>query len=172
MYTKNVLQKKLFELVSRLYKSKETELDHYVEVLNLSRAAIYERIKGKVPISIDEANALLQYFELSWEQFLEASGQARAVALNVTVPRSIATVPEEYITALHGDIVPFAKKKGAKTWHECSGVPIFWLKYSRLLAAFKLYFWFKAFHSPANEKSFPLFNGAWAEQPAIRALLD
>ena len=164
------LQKKLFELTSQKCKDKVSEMERYVSTLRLSRTAIYERIRGNVPISLDEANTLLHAFDISWEQLV---GVANTQNLRpaITLVRSIQTAPEEYIKLLYRDIVHFGRLRDAYTWQECADVPVFWLKYSRSLAGFNLYFWSKAFHLPQPSEPFPLFSMAWMQHHSVAKLL-
>jgi len=164
------LQKKLFKLTETNYKETQKKQELYIKALNVSRSAIYGRINGNIPITIDEADCLIRAFELNWEDLVGVPPPAENFA--VTLPHSAETAPEEYMAALYDDILPLSGRENARTWHECGAIPIFLLKHSRLLASFKLYFWSKAFHPNHNGHTFPKFSARWAEEPRIKELLS
>lgn len=164
--TMNHLQKKLFELASGLHKNKRGEMEFYTEVLKLSRSAIYDRINGKIPVSLDEANVLVQALGLSWSQVVAAHTPTQCIR-----PHALETAPDDYVGWLYKDMLFLAHQKHPHTWHECGAAPVFWFNYSRLLAAFKLYFWLRTFH-PHNGGGLPLFTAQWASMGNIGNLLD
>lgn len=168
-----ILQNKLFQLTSARLKDKKREMERYEKVLRLSRSAIYDRINGKVPVSLDEAHSLLQAFDLSWNALLEDTARvASQYDSGILLTRSVETAPEAYMAALYEDTLLLSKSPTARTWHECGAIPVFMLLHNPLLASFKFYFWFKTFHAHHNGESFPRFSARWADNARIRALLQ
>jgi hypothetical protein len=105
---------------------------------------------------------------LSWSLLLEADTSAQPMR-----PRSLDTAPDDYLACLRQDLLSLSQQPNPHTWHECSAVPVFWLKYSRLLTAFKFYFWFRVFCSTQEDgRTFPLFAAQWGEKPQVSKLLD
>lgn len=160
------LQQKLFEIIADQYKNKNLEIERYTERFSLSRSAVYECRSGKVPISFDEGVGLMHEKEIPLEMLF--SGQKPALLLT---PTSLESAPDEYLNLLYRDLSRLAAMPSAYTWHKTDDTPIFLLKFSRLLAAFKLYYWTKTLMAQQGAP-IPRFSDDWMQETHTTALLD
>ncbi len=160
-------QQKLFEHVSAQFKSKKAELDALSSFFQLSRTAAYDRRSGKTPLTFDEGLALSKEFKFPLAEILpEIKHQ-----FVFDSPTSLENSPKEYVQSLHHDLHKLLELGNGHLWHKTDDTPIFWLKHSRLLAAFKLYYWIRAL-SIYNNLMPPNFDENWITQPAIQEILD
>jgi len=169
MNPKLPLQRKLFEGLSTKFKNKKTEIEYYSKKFGLTRSVIYDRRKGKTPIGFDDGVELMLAHDLSTtilpNPFLIEAQKS------ILFPSSIELAPVEYLSYLAHDIALLAKSPQPYLWHKTNDLPVFWLKQSRILAAFKIYFWIKVL-SWTKKIDIPVFSVQWSQTPQIAKMLD
>lgn len=167
MEPKIPFQRRLFDYILSLQR-KHTWIERYLRHFKISRSSAYDRIKGKTPISFDEGIQLMLHNNIPPKEIVEDWVMAATVLTTPTTPEA---APDEYLQLLSRDIQQLALSPDAYTWHQTDSIPIFWLKYSRLLAAFKLYNWFRVLRIQNGDPS-PMFDDDWKNTANVATLLD
>jgi len=162
-------QRKLFEELIKRSKSKRIWIDRYMQANFISKSTCYERINGKIPISFDEGMQLAAHYEVPLD--LCSQHPIATDSKELANLASFEATPEKYLTFLYNDLAQIASMPDAFIWHQTDQSPIFCLKHSRLLAAFKIYYWYRLL-AIRSGKLPPIFDENWKSAPKIAHLLD
>lgn len=165
----SIHQKALFEAISAKFNNKQAEIAYLQQFFCLNRTAIYGRKSGKTPISFDQGAQLILDLEVAPTPLFNFF--AHALQTTPTFPSSVEAAPREYLEHLQQDFRALTLAPNAHIWHETTDLPIIWQKTSRIMAAFKLYYWFKVI-AWAKQETCPPFDQNWMERADVKCMLD
>jgi hypothetical protein len=168
------IQHRLFKCIEERLPQKSNWLQQYMKRFGLSSSPAYSRLRGEKSISFDEGITLLLENNLTLRDILPKNDKAAKEAVQFIVTASPETAVRDYLTFMYSDLKHLARIPNGFTYHQTNDLPVFWLKQSRGLAAFKLYHWFHHYGEENEIKSnntIP-FGYRWMEIPEISKLLD
>ena len=166
----SIYQTALFEAIAAKFNNKQAELDFYRQFFTLHRSAIYDRKSGNTTISFDEGVQLILSQQVAPAPLLDFFAQTIHPA-PPNFPSTPQAAPVEYLTLLNRDLQALCGGSKHHIWHKITDLPIIWIKSSRILAAFKLYHWFKVI-AWTKEEHCPPFTREWIEREDITQMLD
>ena len=154
--TEAALQAQLFGLLKRRLPPHLSLVDEVSGVLRISTDSAYRRIRGEKALTLDDLAKLCAHYRLSLDALLTGSANTFTFTGNFVHPTTFQF--GEYLTAMGNQVKYMCSFGQKKMYYLCKDIPIFHHFHFRALAAFKYFFWMKAFinHPDFVTKKFSL----------------
>ncbi len=110
------------------------------ELLCLSQNAIYKRLNGTTPFSIDELIVLAKSYQLPVADWILGHNEDSIVAFKLPNREPIRKFGD-YLNPILTDFRQLSKLKELKVWYAANEIPLFWYFYFEPLILFKFYMW-------------------------------
>jgi hypothetical protein len=138
-------------------------------LLHLSKSAIYRKINGEVPFSLQEAALLAQRFQISFDNLILGGGNATGFMFNM-MPDTLHTDVEYYRKALKATKI-FAHDRGAFTMYMATReVPPYMYMHFPELTAFQSLIWSRVTLRFVNVEKEDFRIEQWAQNPDLLAV--
>jgi len=131
------VQKKLLELVLKSSESRKDTIEVLQNLLGVSRANIYKKVKGDTLLSMPEIVTLMQRFHISFDQFVidsKKNVEFYFPYLNKPIKSFL-----DYVVPLHQIINDFSLIPDISIYYSTAELPFFYYYMSKPITAFKLY---------------------------------
>lgn len=128
----------LFAEITKKIPAQVTLAKEIGALLSLSSGTVYKKIRGEVPLSLEEALLLLRQYHISADRFL--SGDA-SVLLRYSAFDHPVTTPPDFLAGLEQQLTGLRQLPNPNIWYATYELPIFYYLYFPDLIAFKLYLW-------------------------------
>lgn len=127
--------------------------DELSELLNISRDSAYRRMRGETVLSLDEVRILSNRYAVSLDALL--SPAAETVSFQVKSMNQEDFTLEKWMASISGylDMLTSFPETDKELLYDSKDLPIFHFFQFPRLAAFKLYFWMKAFSRESRSDS-------------------
>lgn len=139
--SKSQLQIQLFHNL----KSKVTGnlVDEVAGILDISTDSAYRRIRGDKSLSLDEVYKLCTHYKLSLDHLLNIQGDSFVFTGNFVNPATFTY--EAYLQGVVQNMKYMLTFEKRTMYYLCKDIPLFHHFHFREIAAFKHYFWMKAY---------------------------
>lgn len=109
-------------------------------LLRLSQNAIYKRLNGTTPFSVEELLTLSEAYQFRISDML---GESYGPSVHFDLPYADQAVRRfmDYIQPILSDIRQLTRIPGAKVWYAANEIPIFWYFHYPPLIQFKYLMW-------------------------------
>lgn len=107
-------------------------------LLSLSSGTVYKKIRGEVPLSMDEALALIRHYRISVDRY--TAGDTSVLLRYSGFDHPVST-PPDYLAGLEQQLIGLQRLRNPQVWYATYELPIFYYLYFPALIAFKLYLW-------------------------------
>jgi len=136
-------------------------------LLALSSGTVYKKIRGEVPLSLEESLTLLRHYGISADRFITAG---RSVTLQYSAFEQPAMTPVDYLGGLERQLAVLRRLPNPNIWYATYELPIFYYLYFPNLIAFKLYLWARVNWQTPGIRDVPFDPGHFAAAyPALDA---
>lgn len=131
------MQEQLFQLIKARYHNKEQLIAKLMEVLNISRSAVYKRLSGTILLNSVEISDLIKHFDIdSHLLFKQKQG-----SINFQFPPLFDGVENQgaFLKPIIEELHELSKNPDSKVIFLATGFPIFYFFFHREIAHFKFY---------------------------------
>lgn len=111
------------------------------QLFSISADSAYRRLAGKVPLTLDEAQALVRHFSLSLVEFDDR--QKNYVQFQYQVIDSDVDSFHAFISGFVGQVRGISRFENRRIFYAAEDIPLFHIYAYPLLTAFKFYYWRK-----------------------------
>lgn len=133
------LQERIFELILSRHVSRSEAVDHLCQLMNLSKDAVYRRIRCDTVLSPDELADLVTHYRFSVDAII--SGQSNAVISTFSAFSKKVNNFFDYLEGVNQDLEQIRKLPNAYLHYTSSELPVFTYNFFPELMGFKLYVW-------------------------------
>lgn len=154
--TDAALQTQLFGLLRSKLPPHLSLVDEVSGVLGISNDSAYRRIRGEKALTLDDLVKLCTHYRLSLDALL--NGSTNTFLFNGSFVNPTTFQFDAYLTGMGNQVKYMCSFGQKKMYYLCKDIPIFHHFHFRPLAAFKYFFWMKAFinHPDFVTKKFSL----------------
>ncbi|MAT53705.1 MAG: hypothetical protein CMN32_04440 [Saprospirales bacterium] len=132
------LQQAIFDHIRRQVPPEQKLADVLSGLLHLQKGAVYKRLSGATPLTLEELAILAEHFTLPvHELFYPDKPMFMAEFSAAAAPVSVM----EYLRLLEADLSPLAGDPSARVWHVTVGLPDFYYYYFEELTLFQVFTW-------------------------------
>jgi len=132
------LQQAIFDHIRRQVPPEQKLADVLSGLLHLQKGAVYKRLSGATPLTLEELAILAEHFTLPvHELFYPDKPMFMAEFSAAAAPVSVM----EYLHLLDADLSPLAGDPSARVWHVTVGLPDFYYYYFEELTLFQVFTW-------------------------------
>lgn len=128
----------LFAEIDKKLPAQVTLAKEIGPLLSLSSGTVYKKIRGEVPLSLEESLTLLRHYGISADRFIT---EGRAVSLQYSAFEQGGITPIDYLSGLERQLAVLRRLPNPHIWYATYELPIFYYLYFPNLIAFKLYLW-------------------------------
>lgn len=137
------LQLQIFQHIKSKVSPAVNMADEIAGVLDISTDSAYRRIRGEKPLSIEELYKLCLRYGVSLDSLFNLESNAFAFQGKLMQPSTFRF--DEYLVNLVQQVKYMNSFRQRQMYYLCKDIPIFHHFHFRELAAFKYYFWMRAF---------------------------
>lgn len=136
--TSQHIQHAIIEAIRRQAPPDQNLADVLAPVLNLNKNAVYKRISGITPLTLEDLTLLCQHFQLPFHQiFYPGAPGFVAEYSGFAAPTSVL----EYLALLDRDLAALRQDPACEIWHVTIGMPDFYFFYFEELTQFQVFTW-------------------------------
>jgi len=147
------LQHRLFELAKEKYTPGEL-LKQLIDLLGISRASVYKRIKGEIQLNLEEMETIIQHFQLDTTRLFQR--KSNQVMMSIP-PKSEGKDPiVHFLTPIKNQTEALAKSEDSHVLFLAVSFPIFYSFLYPELALFKFIVYRNSVWKPSHAKIPPL----------------
>ncbi|MBK8427571.1 MAG: hypothetical protein IPL27_17080 [Lewinellaceae bacterium] len=128
----------LFTEITKKLPARVTLAKEIGGLLALSSGTVYKKMRGEVPLSLEEALTLMQHYRISADRFLAGD---KSVLLRYSAFDHPVSTPPDYLAGLEQQLIGLRQLPNPNIWYATYELPIFYYLYFPELIAFKLYLW-------------------------------
>lgn len=149
-------QAQLFAMLKTKLPPHLSLVDEVATVLAISTDSAYRRIRGEKALTLTDLQKLCKHYNLSLDKLLRADENTFVFTGNFVNPTTFKF--DEYLANMLQQVKYMNSFGQKKMFYLCKDIPIFHHFHFRELAAFKYFFWMKAFinHPDFINKKFSL----------------
>ncbi|HRD81408.1 MAG TPA: helix-turn-helix transcriptional regulator [Saprospiraceae bacterium] len=133
------LQQQLLDRILDGFPRKPDAVDALRSLLNVSKDAIYRRLRGDSLLSPSEVALLARHFHISLDELVHEDSDR--VYFSFSALNNAANSVEDYLLGLHQNLHQLEHLPDVKVYYTTSEIPIFYYFLFEELAVFKLYIW-------------------------------
>ncbi|HJW15854.1 MAG TPA: hypothetical protein VJ499_01980 [Flavisolibacter sp.] len=137
----NDLQAKLFSEIRSRLPAQVSLVEEIATVLNISSDSAYRRIRGEKVLSLEEGYALCQRYGFSLDNLYNPSSNSYVFTGNFVKTESFNY--KEYLTNIYQQVKYMNGFEHRELIYLAKDIPLFYHFHTRVLAAFKHYFWMR-----------------------------
>jgi hypothetical protein len=134
-------QARFFEMIQHSIPPSVSLIDHLCEVLKMSDNSVYRRMKGQIPLTMDQIILLCNMFNISFDLMLNLKGNSVTFDFN---PMSSEMNFRNYILGITNDMDILSRNKNGKAIYAAEDIPLFYNFAIPELAKFKAFYWLKS----------------------------
>lgn len=135
----NNIQIYLFEEIQLLFPKKNDMIEHIAQLLNVSKDAVYRRMRADTICSPQELTLLARHFRVSLDKFTFQKTDTLVFSFN---PFTLTVKSfQDYLDSIKKDIVKLHHVPEVIVWYSSMEIPIFYYIFFPELISFKLYVW-------------------------------
>lgn len=128
----------LFTEITKKLPARVTLAKEIGGLLALSSGTVYKKMRGEVPLSLEEALTLLRHYGISADRFIT---EDKSVSLQYSALGQELITPVDYLGGLESQLTALRRLPNPNIWYATYELPIFYYLYFPNLIAFKLYLW-------------------------------
>lgn len=128
----------LFAEITKKLPARVTLAKEIGDLLPLSSGTVYKKIRGEVPLSLEEALLLLRHYHISTDRYM--SGDASVLLRYSAFDHPVST-PPDYLAGLEQQLIGLRQLPNPNIWYTTYELPLFYYMFSPALIAFNLYLW-------------------------------
>jgi len=148
-------QSALIELLRRQTPKEKNLADELAVILNLNKNAVYKRLSGTTPFSLEDLVLLAQHYQLPMHTLFHPDSDFFTAEFSGFTAK---TTPLEYLRLLEQEMEALRAASGPQVWCVTTGLPDFYYFYFEELTLFKFFIWERmVWNNPAwQERKFSL----------------
>ncbi len=136
--TNTTLQQAIFDHIRRQVPPEQNLAGVLAGLLHLQKGAVYKRLSGATPLTLEELAILAEHFALPVHKLFYPDKQVFMAEFSAAVaPVSVM----EYLRLLDADLSPLAGDPSVRVWHVTVGLPDFYYYYFEELTLFQVFTW-------------------------------
>jgi len=128
----------LFAEITQKIPAQLTLAKEIGSLLSLSSGTVYKKIRGEVPLSLEETLLLVRHYHISIDRFTAGD---KSVLLRYSAFDHPVSAPPDYLAGLEQQLIGLRQLPNPNIWYATHELPIFYYLYFPELIAFKLYLW-------------------------------
>ena len=137
--TSSSLQRALFAAIKKQLPNGHSLADGLKPILKRTKNAVYKRINGTTPLTLEDICLLSEHFHLPFAEILQPPQPTRFMAdFSGFGAQTSAT---QYLDLLEKELSVLKDEKSTKVWYVTSGLPDFYFFYFPALTLFKIFIW-------------------------------
>lgn len=133
------LQQQLLDRISAAFSKKSEAVEALCKLLNVSKDAIYRRLRGDTLLSPSEVALLAKHFRISLDELVLGGSDTFYFSLSA-FSTPISSI-DDYLLELHRNLSRLDNFRDTKVYYTSSEIPVFYYFLFPDLAIFKLYVW-------------------------------
>jgi hypothetical protein len=145
----NDLQLEVFQLIKNKLPPHLSMVDEVASVLEISIDSAYRRIRGEKPLSLEEAQVLVNRYQLSFDQLLQIKSDGFVFTGNVVTADNFQF--DHWLKVVMQQIKYISSFSERNLFYLLKDIPVFHHFHFREIAAFKHYVWMRGI---MNSKEF------------------